>query len=64
MWAGWEPPWEWGELAPGCFAEWVGFERSCWVEWEGNLVFCVGRGFVSEGGKDECLVKVAVPHLL
>lgn len=45
-------------------AEWVGFEGSCWLAWQGYLVLYVGRGFVSEEGKDECLIKVAVPHLL
>lgn len=64
MWAGWEPPWEWEGTGRRLFAEWVGFERSYYVGWEGNLVFSIGRGLVSEGGKDECLIKVAVPHVL
>ena len=42
-------------------AERVRFERSCWVVWGGDLVFSVGGGFVSEGGKDECLTKAASP---
>lgn len=65
MWAGWEPPWEWEGTGTRSLAEWVGFERSCWVAWEGNLVLYVGGGFVKEGEEDECLIKkVAVPHLL
>lgn len=32
--------------------------------WEDNLLVFIGRGFVREGGKDECLINVAVPHVL
>lgn len=61
MWAGWEPPWEWGGTGRRWLAEWVGFERAVW---EGDLLFSVGRWCLSEGGKDECLIKVAIPYVL
>lgn len=43
----------WQEIA----CRMVGFERLCWVVWEGDLVFSTGRGFVKKGGKDEYCMK-------
>lgn len=60
MWADWEPCWGWEGTGRRLLVEWVGFERSGWVVWEGNLVFYVGRDFGKEGGKDECLMKKTV----
>lgn len=57
MWAGWEPREGWEGTGKRLLAEWAGFERSCWVVWEGDVVFSIGRAFGKEGGKDESLMK-------